>query len=446
MVVRADIDMKKVDSLNQLIGKQSGIERIETLIMLSDMYRKLSPDQSLKTDTIAINYADQEGLDNMKGIILLSMGRTASISGDYSLALDYFNKAVEALDKTDNHKERCRAYINRGIVEKNLGNFNAALENFDVASDIAAENNVQDQLASSLTNRAIVYFSSGDYNKAAENYQLAMDIYKVLNDSTRYAVLTMNLGLVYWQWNKNDLALKMLLEAKDVLEQTNKSVELAKLYNNLGRLYSQDLGDNNKALEYYQRSLEMRELIGNQVGIAIVLANMGRIYSDMKTYDKAVDHLKRSQNISKMIGYKEGEALAYYYLGQTFKTRKQFQTSNSYMDSTLMIAKEHGFNAYFRLVNEAKLTNYFKMQDDSAFVKEYNVFAYSYDSTINALSELKFEYNNLQNETLANQEKLNDFSLQIENQSATLNAYRIALALLLLFFVTTLFLWLKKRN
>lgn len=91
--------------------------------------------------------------------------------------------------------------------------------------------------------------------------------------------------------------------------------ELGKLYNNLGRLYSQDLQNNEEALKYYQRSLEIRELIGNQLGIAVVLANMGRIYSDMQQSEKAIDHLIRSQRISKTIGYKEGEALAFLLPG-----------------------------------------------------------------------------------------------------------------------------------
>lgn len=442
----AETDMKKIDSLNHIISSQTGRQRIETLIYLSELYREISPDKSLKTDTLAIDYADNVGLENMKGVILMSMGKTASLSGDYPLALKYLNEAMTALEQTENHTELCRAYINTGLVFKNLAEYENAIVYFDKATELAQEMNLKDQLASSVTNRATIYFSTGDYNNAAENYRQAMQLYKELNDSLRYAVLTMNLGLVYWQWNKSELALEMMMEAMQVFEKKQQYVELGKVYNNIGKIYYQDFNDTTKALEYYERSLAMRELIGNQLGMSVVLANIGNIYRDKLDLFKAFNYFKRSLNISKTIGYKEGEALAYYYLGLAHKQNKKYQLSNAYLDSCLVVARQHNLRMYNELVNEGKMTNYFSLQDYDAFLREYKIFAAGYDSTRRALadSEFKDSYSAKRINELDKENK--NLLASLQSRSNALFGYQMVSALLALAILILAFFLIRTKK
>jgi len=444
--VRADADTKKIDSLNKIISQQTGRERIETLIYLSELYRELSPGQSLKTDTLAIDYAKREGLDNMKGVILLSMGKTATASGDYSLAAQYLNEAIDLLERTDNFIELCRAYISLGIVHKNMADYQSALLQFDKAFELAFAKNLKDQLASSVTNRATVYFSMGDYNNAAENYRQAMQAYKELNDSVRYAVLTMNLGLVYWQWNKSDLALEMMLEAMTVFEKKEQFVELGKVYNNIGRIYYQDFKDTTKALSYYERSLAIRELLGNQLGMTVVLANIGNIYRDKFQFEKAFSYFSRSLAISKIIGYKEGEALAYYYMAMAHKQNKNFLLSNSYLDSCMQVANQHNLRVYNDLVNEAKMTNYFNLQDYDSFLVEYKVFVAGYDSTRRALANIEFRESSSAKRISELDEETNELKITLRAKSKTLLIFQVTTGLLALLAVVLFIVMARKTN
>jgi len=442
----AEADMKKIDSLNRIISNQTGRERIETLIYLSELYRDISPGKSLETDTLAINYAEKAGLKNMKGVILVSMGKTASLSGDYPLALKYLNEAVRALEQIENYTELCRAYINTGLVYKNLADYQNAIVYYDKASELARKANLKDQLASSVTNRATIYFSTGDYNKAAENYRQAMQLYQELNDSLRYAVLTMNLGLVYWQWNKSDLALEMMMEAMQVFEMKKQYVELGKVYNNIGKIYYQDFKDTTKALEYYERSLAMRELIGNQLGMSVVLANIGNIYRDKLDLSKAFNYFKRSLSISKTIGYKEGEALAYYYLGMANKQNKNFQLSNIYLDSCLAIARQHNLRMYNDLVNEAKMTNYFSLQDYDSFLTEYKVFSAGYDSTRKALAASEFKESNSAKRLSELDQEINNLKDSLHSRSNALLGFQLISALLAGALIVLIFFLLRAKK
>ncbi|MBU1370831.1 MAG: tetratricopeptide repeat protein [Bacteroidetes bacterium] len=430
---------QKIDSLTRQISEQTGRERIETLILLSEVYRKFSVDKSLETDSIAEEYADIEGLESMKGVIMLSLGKTASLSGDYTLALDYMQKAAKALDETENYTELAKTYLNLGLVYKNMAQFDKSIEQFNRASEIAHEHDLIDQVAGTAANRANVYFSLGDFKNAMESYQEAVKIYKQLNDSLRYAKMLMNVGLVYWQWDQNELALEMLIEAKKVFEAYNDFVELGRVYNNIGRIYYQEVKDTTKALEYYEQSLSMREKHGNQLGMAVVLANIGNIYRDKKQFDKAFQYYEKSLTISKFIGYREGEALANYYMGIAQQLNSNFAESNRLLDSCMLVAQTYGMSAYYSPVNESKMTNYAAMGDYTGFMAEFKTYAAKHDT-------LEIEMDKLKYKELATRQELEKVkpALELANTSikkleTRLLSYKIAVgALILLLFITVL--------
>jgi tetratricopeptide (TPR) repeat protein len=57
--------------------------------------------------------------------------------------------------------------------------------------------------------------------------------------------------------------------------------------NNIGLLYS-ELGEKQKALEYYSQSLPLRRATGNRRGEATTLNNIGLVYSELGEKQKAL--------------------------------------------------------------------------------------------------------------------------------------------------------------
>lgn len=447
-VCLADGDLIKIDSLNKLVGSQIGKQRIETLITLSEAYREVSFDKSLQTGTEASNYADNEGLQNLKGRILLSMGESASLSGDYALALDYYAKAVTAFKETNQFSELAETYNKTGLVYKNLAEYEKAIEFLMLASDIEKEHKLAKQLATSISNLATIYFSKGDFTKAMDGYHQARVVYKDLNDTLRYAKMTMNVGLVYWQWNECSRALEMLQEAKEIFAKKNDFIELGRVYNNIGMLYYQDVKDTVKALEYFENSLTIRELLGNQLGMAVVLSNIGNVYRDRNQLFEAFERYNKALRISEAIGYKEGMALTNYYMGIAYQKNKKFRLSNSYLDNCFAIASKHDIKHYFGIVNEAKLKNYAALGDYDGFMKEFKIYSSAKDSLFDQMNELSTKETEARykvNELLPEIDRL---ELENNKQEKLLMLYRFSLVGLLvtgiLLFVIILFR--KKRS
>jgi len=436
--VSAQPSQAKIDSLIRILSTQSGQERVLTLIQLSEAYRESSAEKTYETADSASRYADEAGLNNMQGTILLSIGKSATILGDYPMALDYLGKAVKAFEKSENFKGLINSNISIANVYKNMAEYTEADKFYIKAIHLAQENSLVSHEAASELNRGNMFFAIGDYTRAMESYQATKKNYESLNDSGRLASSLSNIGLIYWQWNKNDLALEMLLRSKDIFEEKKNYVELGKIYNNIGRLYHQDFHDTTKALEYYQKSLKIREEIGNQLGMAVVLANIGSIYGDSQQYEKAFEYFYRSLSISRMIGYKEGILLGTFYSGIEYQNKKDYEKSNILMDSAYNMSKRYGINNYLPMINEAKLNNYAALGQYPEFLAEFKEYQARHESLKSEVDELRFSELEARNEaerTKKTLEKIESENRQYQHQMISRNSL-IGFLLLIIFALT----------
>ncbi len=442
----AQADLTKIDSLNKLVGIQTGTERIETLIALSEAYRKVSFDKSIKAGSDAEQYANEICLDTLKGKILLSMGESASLTGDYALALDYYKKALASFQNTVNYSALGKTYDMMGLVYRNMANYEKAIESFAMASDIFRKHNLNKQLAGSESHIGLVYFNQGNLSKAVDYYYQARLVYKELKDTLRFAKLTMNMGLVYWQWNKNQLALDMHLEALPIFERKKDYLELGRALNNIGMMYYQDVKDTVKALEYYEQSLEIRKKLGNQSGMATVLSNIGNVYRDRGQMTEAFERYDKAMKICEAIGYKEGIVRLYYYMAAAYHKSDNYKESNRYLDKCLEMSTELGIKSYSIIVNEYKLKNYAALGDFSGFKNEFTIYSATKDSLASELNDISVKETEARfkiDELLPEIERL-----EVENarQQNLINLYQYSLiGLIALAIMITLFVIIRKK-
>ncbi|MEO0015203.1 MAG: hypothetical protein RLZZ535_3592, partial [Cyanobacteriota bacterium] len=90
----------------------------------------------------------------------------------------------------------------------------------------------------------------------------------------------------------------------------------------LGIAY-RSLGDYQKAIDYYQQSLEIATEIGKRNAIGSCLGNLGNAYDSLGDYQRAIDYLQQSLEIAQEIGDRHGEANTWFNLGLTRKNLQQ---------------------------------------------------------------------------------------------------------------------------
>jgi len=87
---------------------------------------------------------------------------------------------------------------------------------------------------------------------------------------------------------------------------------------NLGNAYL-DSGQIRKAIEYQQKSLEIKESIGDRRGAADSLGNLGNAYTKLGEFRRAIDSHERALAIDLEIGNRRGEGKGLGNLGMIYR-------------------------------------------------------------------------------------------------------------------------------
>jgi tetratricopeptide (TPR) repeat protein len=120
-------------------------------------------------------------------------------------------------------------------------------------------------------------------------------------------------------------------------------------YNNIGAVYY-DLGNYDKALEYYKQALEIQEKVLSKKHpyTADSYNNVGIVYCKLANYDKALEYHKQALGIREIVLSKEhpDTASSYYIIGLVYYNLDNYDKALYYLE----LAAEQGYElAYNQL-------------------------------------------------------------------------------------------------
>ncbi|MDM8524897.1 tetratricopeptide repeat protein, partial [Desulfococcaceae bacterium HSG8] len=110
---------------------------------------------------------------------------------------------------------------------------------------------------------------------------------------------------------------------------------------NLGNAYS-DLGQVEKAIEYYEQALAISREIGHRQGEGNRLGNLGLAYSSLGQVEKAIEYYEQALAISREIGHRQGEGSHLGNLGNAYRSLGQVEKAIEYYEQALAISREIG--------------------------------------------------------------------------------------------------------
>ncbi|XP_067047458.1 tetratricopeptide repeat protein 28-like [Acropora muricata] len=112
-------------------------------------------------------------------------------------------------------------------------------------------------------------------------------------------------------------------------------------YGNLGNAY-QSLGNYQKAIEYHEKDLKIAIEIGDRGGEGEAYGNLGNAYQSLGNYQKAIEYHEKDLKIAIEIGDRRGEGGAYGHLGNAYQSLGNYQKAIEYHEKHLKIAIEIG--------------------------------------------------------------------------------------------------------
>ncbi len=117
---------------------------------------------------------------------------------------------------------------------------------------------------------------------------------------------------------------------------------LASNYNGLGSSY-EDMGDDSKALFYYEKAIDINRKWGNEEWLADNLFLAGSIYyRTSMDYEKAYKYLEESRNIFSKIGDTNSLSIVLHELGKASRATGRYEKAISSFNDSLKLYKQKG--------------------------------------------------------------------------------------------------------
>ncbi|WP_298510612.1 sensor histidine kinase [uncultured Kordia sp.] len=364
-----------VDSMQQLLVTQKGINRIETLNELAWELKK-------SKDSVGIKYAE-EALKLSK-----QQGYYKGISDAYSrlgtIALRRKNNAdtkkyyLKALANDEEHKYLygiARAKNQLGIIYKREKKYKKALEYFLFSLDVIESRKQYKQASQIAANIGNLYFKDRAYTKAFNYFTKQLEYSKLANDSIYIAKSYRNIGDVQKVLKNYKQALISYLKAEEKFIEKNKTKESANimidiatiydylnqnklskekfintlkfiqkskkgdrgaLYFNFGTLYRK-LGQLDSASYYYQKAENFFIKANNKQKLLVYYNNIGNKFYDYQSYDKALLYFNKSLQLQGIVKDTAMLLNTYKSISRVYRKLKDYRVALIFSDSTSLI-------------------------------------------------------------------------------------------------------------
>ena len=192
----------------------------------------------------------------------------------------------------------------------------------------------------------LVNEGSGLYNqqtadsrrKALEKYQEALALLRsAKSDATdgQVALIFNAIGRTYGELGERQKALDYFTQALPIVKASDNHRGEATTLNNIGEAYLR-LGEPQKALDYSSQALMTDRAAGDRRGEAVALNVLGEVHSTLGDKAKALDYYNQSLSILSVIGDRKLEATALDNIGELYIDRGEYQKALDYFNQALV--------------------------------------------------------------------------------------------------------------
>lgn len=289
-------------------------------------------------------------------------------------AIDYYNKAIVALEKTNGGNPidylsfLATIHHNHAILQTNLENYTEAEKEFMVVLgiyDILSVKNLGlylEDKAETIDELAVLHRRQGRYSDAEKEYFQRLDIYNSLakNKPEKYLYQLggthNNLAVLYIAQENFQKAEKELNEALKIrkhLADDNPDVynpDYAETLNNLGNVYL-NTGRYTEAKEKFEAALNIWEIMAKDepnvfcIRVARQKYNLGQFYRKMRLLPEAEKTLSEAIEIFRAIGnetslYKCEMAFALFSLSNVKAVQESYYEARSLIVEALSLFRD----------------------------------------------------------------------------------------------------------
>lgn len=441
----AQDEMRVIDSLENVMAKQEGREKVETMMELSKAFFDYSFDECIDWGEKAIKEATQFQDVELLAKAYWKIGMRYLNHYELDLALENYNKALELLKNKDD-SELLEDVLNyKGRVELFLGEMDSAIMTYQYA--LRVSENLGDELncADVINNMAYIYYQQDDMDKSLEYFKEARKRFEMVHDTLSIAQCDNNISNIYVERQQFDEALSLLQKAIPVFEYYGDEASLAHAYQNLGTTYASGLVKFDSALVYLQKSIVCAENVGDQITLIEDELELAGVMWQLNRKGDAISLNQSALHSSEWMGYSIGMLEAYKNLGIHYNETGDFTTSAVYLKRCMDLASEKGNQLYVNTVRPYLIADYARLGQLMEMKKELGLMQDEYLGIVNENNALSDELSRVQFNAEGLLEQYESQNEQIQTLQSQRNQYRLAFfgLLAIVLFIAVLFVTYK---
>ncbi|MFC2087800.1 tetratricopeptide repeat protein, partial [Bacteroidota bacterium] len=345
---------------------------------LGRVYRKINEYQKaiLVLDSAIIHNEKLNSIDRYANIYN-QIGLIYYLITDYKQAVSNYNESIKYYEETGDKEGEAIVFNNLGNVYTNWGDFEKAIEYFQKALVLFENLNHKEGVANCYSNIALCYENLieeslleenlKNYKNALNYHRQALDIRKELGDIYSISISYENLGNVYSRITSEKLEIKYGRYWEDSIAGSYDPIRLGF----------------DTARQYYEDAYKIKLKIEDVSGLASLLNNFGRLFSQMGSYELAYQKLDSSLTISKEIDNKYLTALNLREIARNYLRQKKYSNALSYYFSSLEISKQYNFKYLSRYTYQDISEIYKTLGDYKKSLNYYELFVQIKDSITN---------------------------------------------------------------
>jgi two-component sensor histidine kinase len=259
--------------------------------------------------------------------------------GNNEQSLAYYTEGLAISEANDYPGGIAAAEKGLGDLSERRGEYEIALEHYGEALRLAGAAADQELMANTLNAIAIIYDYQGDFDKALANYLRAYTVAEADGNLVKAGSIAGNVGSVHFYLENDEKALEYYLKSVDLAKTTQNKDGLGNAYQGVVTVYNR-LGDTEAALEYALLDLAIKQEIGDVRGLSYVYKNLGAIYRKNEDLVKAEEYYLLGLSYAETTGQQIKIAVLNLQLGRLFNDWKKHRQAIPYLERVVEITKE----------------------------------------------------------------------------------------------------------
>lgn len=260
--------------------------------------------------------------------------------GKWDETLKLSAKAVKLASSLRDDRNLSHAYRYAGLVYQKRSDAPRAQENLNKSIEVSTRTEDWNGASEDHYVLGALYERSGDLKTAIIHYKRSMGFAREAEWSAGEARARLGFGRILGRKGKIEDSLREIEQAVEEFERLEASHELARAYGNLGS--TMFFLDKEKALEFFEKSIEMARRTGEVRMRAFGLSNAASCYIGKGELKKALEYLNEAEDIFTKLEDKPAIASIYIHRGCIHKAERRWRESEESFQRSMEISKEAG--------------------------------------------------------------------------------------------------------